>query len=169
VTVDLVMNRRTLQLQVSTRSEIVMSIVSVLFFVAVLLWRLASVGFALQPIGLAAAAAIAAFSFRQIILRPGPPLDTSSSGLAYYRHKLELRRHHLRNAWLWHGPLLVAVLLLIANFTGRAFPDMDRFRNAAPLFLVLVLWTVIGIRRRFRQAVDIQHEIDEIVRMEQHE
>lgn len=149
-----------------------MSIVAALFFVAVLAWRLPAAGFALQLAGLAAAAlwiAITAFRFRKIIWGPGSPQDTALTGLAYYRRELELRREHLRNAWLWHGPLLIAALLFFANFAGRAFPGMDRFRNAAPLFAILVLWTIIGIRRRFRQAAEIQREIDEIARMEERE
>ena len=147
-----------------------MSIVAALFFVAVLAWRLPAASFALKPVGLAAAAlwiAITAFRFRRIIWDPGSPPDPASTGLAYYRRELEIRREHLRNAWLWHGPLLIAALLFFANVAGRMFPGMDRFRNAAPLFLVLVLWIIIGIRRRFRQAADIKREVDEIVRMEE--
>lgn len=170
VVVDRVMNRRTQQLHASTRSEIVMSILAALFFVAVLAWRLPTAGFALAPVGLAAAAlwiAITAFRFRKIIRGSGSPPDTASTGLAYYRRELEIRRDHLRNAWLWHGPLLLAVLLFLASFAGRTFPGMDRFRNAAPLFLILVPWIIIGIQRRFRQAADIQREIDEIARLEE--
>jgi hypothetical protein len=169
VTVDDVMNRRTQQLHVSTRSEIVMSIVAALFCVAILAWRVAPAGFGLEPVGLAATAlwiAITVFRYGRIIWNPGSPPDTTSTGLAYYRRELEIRRDHLRNAWLWHGPLLIAVLLLVANFVGRRFPGMDRFRSAAPLFLLLVLWVIIGIRRRFRQAAEIQREVDELARME---
>jgi hypothetical protein len=170
VTVDHMMNRRTQQLHVSTRSEIVMSIVAALFFVAVLAWRLPPVGFALQPVGLAAATmwiVLTVFRFRQIIWGSSSSPDTASTGLAYYRRELKIRRDHLRNAWLWHGPLLLAAVLFIANFAGRSFPGMDRLRNAGPLFVILVLGIVIGIRRRFRQASDIQHEIDEITRLEE--
>jgi hypothetical protein len=147
-----------------------MSIVAALFLVAVLAWRLPSVGFATQPAALGAAAlwiAITAFRFRRIIRGAGAPPDAGSTGLAYYRRELEIRRDHLRNAWLWHGPLLLAALLFLASFTGGAFPGMDRLRNAAPLVLVLILWIISGIRRRFRQAADIQREIDEIARMEE--
>jgi len=169
VNLDHMMNRRTWQLHVSTRSEIVMSIAAAVFFLAVLAWRLPPAGFTLQPAGLAAPAiwiAIAAFRFRKIIWGSGAPPDTAATGLAYYRRELEIRRDHLRNAWLWHGPLLVAALLFLASFAGRGFPGMDRFRNAAPLFGILVLWIVIGIRRRFRQAAEIQREIDEIAQLE---
>lgn len=89
VIVDHVINRRSQQLHMSTRSEIIMSIVAALFFVAVLAWRLPPVGFALQPVGLAAAAlwiAITVFRFRQIIWAlprsptpPQPDLSTTAA------------------------------------------------------------------------------------------
>src|SRR5437763_7904951 len=85
VIVDHVVNRRTQQLHVSTRSEIVMSILAALFFVVVLAWRLPPAGFELQPVALAAAAlwiAITAFRFRHILLGSDSPPDTASSGLA---------------------------------------------------------------------------------------
>jgi hypothetical protein len=170
VTVDHLMHSRRQQIHVSTRSEIVMSIIAAMFFVAVLAWRLPLAGFALQPVGVVAAAlwiTITAFRFRKVIRSSGSAPDTASTGLAYYRRELEVRRDHLRNGWLWHGPLLLALLLLLANLAGPSFPGMDRFRNAAPLFLLLVLWIVFGIRRRFRQAGDIQREIDEIARLQE--
>ena len=168
VIVDQVIRRRTEQVHMSTRSEIVMSIVAALFFVIVMAWRLPPAGFAVQPLALAAAAlwiAITVFRFRGVVWGAASPPDAASTGLAYYRRELEIRRDHLRNAWLWHGPLLLAALLFLASFAGPRFPGMDRFRNAAPLFVILVIWIVIGIRRRFRQAAGIQREIDEIARL----
>jgi hypothetical protein len=170
VTMDPIVDRRAEQLFVSTRWEILMSLAAPLFFIAVLVWRLPPAGFPLQPVGLAAAAlwiALTLFLQRQHIWGAAP--DAASTGLAYYRRELEMRRDHLRNAWLWHGPLLVALIFLAATFAGAAFPGGDRFRNAAPLLGVLALWIVVGIIRRRRQAAGIQREIDEIDRLrEQH-
>jgi hypothetical protein len=166
VTMDPIVNRRAEQLFVSTRWEILMSLAAPLFFIAVLVWRLPPAGFPLQPLGLAAAAlwiALTLFLQRQHIWGAAP--DAASTGLAYYRRELEVRRDHLRNAWLWHGPLLVALIFLSATFAGAAFPGSDRFRNATPLLAVLVLWIVVGIIRRRRQAAGIQREIDEIDRL----
>jgi hypothetical protein len=163
---DPIVSRRAQQLFVSTRWEILMSLAAPLFFVAVLVWRLPPGGFPLQPVGLLAAAlwiAVSLFLYRRR-LWDGTP-DAASTGLAYYRHELEIRRDHLRNAWLWHGPLLVALIFLAATFAGGAFPGADRFRNAAPLLAVLALWIVVGIIRRRRQAAGIQREIDEIDRL----
>ena len=82
VNLDHMMNRRTWQLHVSTRSEIVMSIAAAVFFAGVLAWRLPPAGFMLQPAGLAAAAiwiAIVAFRFRKIIWGSGAPPDTAAT------------------------------------------------------------------------------------------
>lgn len=170
VFVEHVLTRRTRQLHVSTRAEIIMTMLAAVFFIAVLTWRLPFAGFPLQPAGLAVAAVwivITAFYFRRILWGPDSGLDTAAAGTAYYRRELEIRRDHLRNAWLWHGPLLLALLLFAVTFAGSAFPGVLRFRNAAPLILILVLWIAIGIRRRFGQAADIQREIDEIRRLEE--
>jgi hypothetical protein len=170
VIVDHLVNRRTEQLHRSTRAEIVASMAAAIFFVAVLAWRLPAIGVALQPAGLAAAAlwiAVTAFRFRRFLRGAVPAPDTASTGVAWYRRELEIRRDHLRNAWLWHGPLLLAALLCFASFAGQAFPGLDRFRNAAPLLVILLVWMAVGIRRRFRQAADIQREIDDIAQMEE--
>lgn len=170
VIVDHVMNRRMQQLHVSTRSELVMTIFAAAFLIGMLAWRLPPAGFAMHPVGLVAAAlwiVITAIRFRHIIWGSAAAPDTAATGVAYYRRELEIRRDHLRNAWLWHGPLLLASGIFIGSFAGRAFPGMDRFRNAAPLFLIVVLWIVIGIRRRYRQAAEIQREIDDLARLEE--
>jgi hypothetical protein len=169
VNIEQLLNRRARHLHVSTRSDIVASIVAALFLVAVLAWRLPSAGFALPTIGIALAAlwiAITVLKLRRLIRGTAPQPDTASTGIAYYRRELEIRRDHLRNAWLWHGPLLLAAVLFVASFAGRGYPGMDRFRSAAPLFAILVLWVAVATRRRFRQAADIEREIDEIARLE---
>jgi hypothetical protein len=169
VMVTQLLTRRTKQLHVSTRSEIVMSIAAALFLVAVLAWRLPQGGFELQPFASAAVAlwvAITVFRFRRILWQSNASPNTAAPGLLYYRQELELRRNHLRNAWLWHGPMLLAALLFASSFTGGAFPGVARARNVAPLLGILLVWIAIGIRRRFRQAADLQSEIDEIANLE---
>ncbi len=169
VIIDHILNRRTQQLQESTRWEIIMSMLAAVFFVGVLAWRLPPVGFALQPIGLAGAAlwiVTTAIRFRSLIWGRSSPLNAAMSGSAFYRRALEMRRDHLRNTWLWHGPLLLASVLFVASFAGHSFPGRNQFRNAAPLFLILGLWIVIGVWRRFRQAAALQREIDEVARLE---
>jgi hypothetical protein len=170
VIVGRIVHRRTRQLHLSTRSEIVMSIVAALFSVAVLVWRLPPAGLPLQPIGLAAAGLwimITVIRFRHVIWGSGARADAATTGLAYYRRELEIRRDLLRNAWLWHGPLLLAAFLFLASLAGRTFPSMDRFRNTSPILLILAVWIVLSIRRRLRQAAEIQCEIDEIARLEE--
>jgi hypothetical protein len=170
VIVDELLSRRTKQLHVSTRSEIIMSIVAALFFVAVLTWRLPQGGLELPPVASAAVAlwvGITAFRFRRILWQSDAPPNTAAPGLSYYRQELELRRDHLRNAWLWHGPILLAALLFTASFTGGAFPGVGRLRSAAPLLAILAVWTAVGVRRRFRQAAELQSEIDEIAHLEE--
>ena len=46
------------------------------------------------------------------------PTRVASTGMEYYRRELERRRDHLRNAWVWHGPLLLACFMLIAIGRG---------------------------------------------------
>jgi hypothetical protein len=170
VIVDRIMNRRTQQLHVSTRSEIVMSIVAAMFFIAVLAWRLPGAGLELQGAGVAIAAAwiaITVFRFRRILWGSTAAAHSASTGLAYYVRELEIRRDHLRNAWLWHGPLFVSLLVLLANFWEQGFPGPERVVVAVPLLLLRVIWIAAEIVRRYRQAADIQREIDELHRLEE--
>ena len=61
---------------------------------------------------------------------------------------------------VWHGPLLMACLLSAVTITDRIVPD--RLWDALPVFLLLAAWAAIGIKRRLRQAAELQREIDEI-------
>jgi hypothetical protein len=65
--------------------------------------------------------------------------------------------------------MLLAALLFVASFAGGAFPSVPRVWNVAPLLGILVVWIALGVRRRFRQASDIQSEIDEIADFEEGE
>jgi hypothetical protein len=168
-------SRRTRDLSSSTRSEIAMSIGSVLFFAAIVALRFASAHERIQRLGLAAAipaiawVLISLYWFRDRIWRADAPREDALAAACreYYRKELERRRDHLRNVWLWHGPLFLACLISAAVFLGigKAFPGFERLRNALPLVVLLAVWTGFGLRRRRRQAKQIQQEIDEIDRL----
>ncbi len=160
-------NRRTRELYSSTRLEIIMSVCATLFFVAVIAWRFASAQDRLPQLGLIAVIAwvlISLYRFRDRIWRrkTSPQDALAATGLEYYRRELERRRDHLRNAWVWHGPLFLACIVLVAILMGKAFPGFERLRNVVPFVLVLAVWTVFGVVRRRRQVNDLQREIDEI-------
>lgn len=168
VTVNLkqIVSRRTEELSSSTRSEILMSILAALLFVGVMAWRIAPHD-RLQWAGFGAVigwVAISLIWFRRRIWRPeSSSADTvASPGLEYYRRELERRRDHLLNAWVWHGPLVLACLIFAATLIGRASPGWDRLPGALPLVALLAVWTGYGFWRRHRQAREIQREIEEI-------
>jgi hypothetical protein len=167
VNLEQIVNRRTKELDSSTRSEILMSIGAALLFVAVMALRIVPAHDRFLEGGLAAAAVWAVISlylFRRLIWRRDStrPDATAATCLEYYRQELERRRDHLRNAWLWHGPLFLACLTLIAVLTGKSFLGFDRLRSVLPLVALLAVWTGFGLTRRLRQARELQREIDEI-------
>jgi hypothetical protein len=167
VNLEQIVNRRTEELNSSTRSEILMSIGAALLFVGVMAWRFAPAYGRLQEAGFAAVIAWAAISlywFRRRIWRRNRarPDAIAATGLEYYRKELEQRRDHLRNAWLWHGPLFLACMILMVVLMGKAFPAFRRLRDVLPLVVLLAVWTVFGITRRRRLARELQREIDEI-------
>jgi hypothetical protein len=169
VNLEEIVNRRAEELSSSTRSEILMSIGAALLFVGVVAWRLGPAHGRLQEVGLAAVIAWAVISlywFRRRIWRRNParPDAIAATGLEYYRKELEQRRDHLRNAWLWHGPLFLACMILIVVLTGKAFTGPERLRSVLPLVVLLAVWTAFGVTRRLRQARELQREIDEIER-----
>ena len=160
-------NRRARELHSGTRSEILMSIAGALFFVAVMAWRFGSAPDRAQQLGLLAVAAwalISLYRFRRRIWGEAPPPDAlAATSLEYYRRALEERRNHLRNAWLWHGPLVLACVVFVATLMRRTPPG--RLRNALPFVALLALWTVFAARRRLSQVKELQRELDEIGRM----
>ena len=165
VNLEQIMQRRTEELYSSTRSEILMSIGAALLFVGVMAWRLAPAVERLQQLGFAAAmvwVVISLYRFRRRIWtrHSSPPDAIAATGLQYYRRELEQRRDHLRRAWLWHGPLILAIL--IAILTGNAFSGYQPLRNVLPLVVLLAVWTGFSLTRRHRQARELQREIDEI-------
>lgn len=163
------MKRRTRELGSRTRWEILLSLAAALFLAAVIAGWFALAQDRLPRLGLAlvlAWVAATAYRFRDRILRrSGPPADAAAAtGLDYYRQELEQRRDHLRNIWVWHGPLLLACGVLILTVGGKAL-ESGRLRNMLPFVVLLAVWTVIEIRLRRRQAAELQREIDEIERL----
>ena len=165
VNLEQIVKQRTEELSFSTRSEIVMSVGAALLFVGVMVWRFAPTYERLQEIGFVAIIAwiiISLYLFRRRIWgrRYSRPDAAAESCLEYYRKELEQRRDHLRNPWLWRGPLFLACMILIAILIrGRAFQPL---RNVLPLVVLLAVWTGFGAWRRYCQAKELQREIDEI-------
>ena len=156
--------RRTWELFSTTRSEVMSSIGAALFFASVVAWRFAPEQDRLVQFGCAAVivwAAVTVFRFRSSIRRNTPQPDAfARTGLEHYRTELARRRDHLQRAWIWHGPLWLASILSTATLTGRIVPG--RLWDALPVFVLLAVWTAIGIRRRLRRAAELQQEIDEL-------
>jgi hypothetical protein len=164
VEIERIHRRRTSELFSTTRSEIISSIGAALFFASIVAWRFAPEGDRLVLFGCAGVivwAAVTVFRFRNSIRRHTPQRDAlARTGLEHYRVELLRRRDHLRSAWIWHGPLLLACILSAATLTKRIVPG--RLRDTLPGFLLLAGYAVIGIKRRVRQAAELQQEIDEI-------
>jgi hypothetical protein len=163
-------SRRARELYSSTRWEVVGSIAAALFLAGVVAWRFAGLSDRAQQIGLAAViawVAISSYWFRKRIWREAPPAEAAlaATGLEYYRRELERRRDHLRNAWLWHGPLALACLMLIAVLLGKSYMGVERLWKALPLLVLLGIWTGFGWNRRRRMADEIQREIEELERL----
>jgi hypothetical protein len=164
VRLEPLMNRRTRELHASTRSEIWMSIGAALFFVAVIAWRFASDHQSFPVIGVGVVVAwivISLYWFRDR-MGPAPGDAMAATSRDYYRKEMERRRDHLRNAWLWHGPLVLACVTFLASVEANPFRGLYRLRSVMPLVGLLVLWIGFGIVRRRRQANQLQREIDEI-------
>lgn len=162
VDIEQLQQRRMGEMSASTRSEILGSIVAALFFAGVMAWRFSPEKNRLVLYGCAAVvlwAAATLLRFRDSLRRDRPSPDAfAQTGLEHYREELRRRRDHLRSAWIWHGPLALACLLSAVALSGRIVPR--RIWDALPIMLALVAWAAIGIWRRFRQAAELQQEID---------
>jgi hypothetical protein len=164
VDLEQIYSRRTRELVSTTRSEILSSIGAALFFGIVVAWRFAGEQDRLVQYGCAAVvlwAAITIFRFR-LSIRPNmsQPDFFASTGVEHYRTELFRRRDHLRSAWVWHGPLWLAGIVSMAALAGRVVPG--RLWDALPVLLLLAGCAAIGVRRRLRQAAELQHEIEEL-------
>jgi hypothetical protein len=139
-----------------TRSEVLYAIAAALFFAAIIAWRFAGQYGRVPWLGVGAMlvwAVVSLIWFRDRIWRGAP---SAAPGVEHYRRELERRRDHLRNSWLWHGPLAAAILTL------ASIPTVRRLETAAPMLVLLAGWTIFGTVRRRRQAADLQREIDEL-------
>ena len=164
VDIERIHRRRAWALFSTTRSEIISSIGAALFFAGIMAWRFAPERDRLVLFGCAGVivwAAVTVLRFRNSIRRNTPQPDAlARTGLDHYRVELLRRRDHLRSAWIWHGPLLLACILSAATLTKRIVSG--RLRHTLPVFLLLAGHAVVGIKRRVRQAAELQQEIDEI-------
>ncbi len=156
--------RRARELYSSTRNEIMVSIGAALFFVVVMQWWFGSALNWLQQLALLAVIVwvlLSLYRFRDWIRRTAPAKDAlAAPGMEHYRKELERRRDHLKNAWIWHGPLFLACLVFTGTIVGKASPG--RLRNVLPFVILLAVWTILGIQRRRREAKGLQREIDDI-------
>jgi len=157
-------NRRTQELYHRTRLDIIASVAAALFFVVIMWWRFSSTSTPLQLVGYVVVIAwvlVTLYWFRdRIWRRDAPPIDAlAATGLEYYRKELERRRNHLKNAWIWHGPLFLACMVFILTFIGL---KPQRLKNALPFLILLALWTAIDITRRRRQVRAIGQELAEL-------
>ena len=163
VDVEHIHGRRTWELFSTTRSEILSSIGAALFFAIVIAWRFGSGRDRLAQfgcIGVVVWVTVTLLRFRNSIRPNTPGPDTlARTGLEHYRAELLRRRDHLRSAWIWHGPLLLACTLAAAS-ANRIVPG--RLWDALPVVLLLAVWAMLGIKRRLSQAAELQSEIDEI-------
>ncbi len=162
--VEHIHGRRTWELFLTTRSEILSSIGAALFFASVMAWRFGSERDRLVQfgcIGVVVWATVTLLRFRNSIRHNTPHPDAlARTGLEHYRAELLRRRDHLRSAWIWHGPLLLACTLSAAALANRIVPG--RIWEALPVVLLLAGWAAFGIKRRLTQAAELQSEIDEI-------
>ena len=164
VNLENLIDRRTRSLHSTTRAEILTAIGAAVFFVAVMSWRFASDRNGLPPLAFAAALAwvlISLYWFRARI-RPLPKDALADTGLQHYRRQLERRRDHLKNPWLWLGPLFLACLTLSSIFTEGRFPAFRNARSILPLLILLALWVAFGWFQRRSQAAALQQELNEL-------
>ena len=157
-----------------TRSEILMSIAAAALFLLLMAWRFVLDQGSLSKLGWAAGASVIVWSivslywFRRRIWINARRQDVAAAGLEYYRTELQQRSAHLRNAWLWHGPLLLACAVPVALLVKGGIAERERLRSTLPLLVVLAVWIAFGIRRRRREAAELDSEIREIDRLEAH-
>jgi len=142
------------------------SLGAALFFVVILAWQQpVLIGDRIPQLGFVAVVAWVLISlcwFWNRIRRENAQQKDGCAvtGLEYYRKSLERRRDHLRNAWLWHGPLFLSCAIFIVDVEeGFCLPQSRKSiaSRASPRSL-----DGFGILRRRRQANEIQREIDEI-------
>ena len=150
------------RLHAMTRSDIVAAVAATLFFAAILIWRLGPNTIATVILLIALAWVVITIFWLRTRLRRSTVENFTAPGVEFYRVELEQRRQHLRNAWLWHGPLLVACVALAGLLIGTGRFAFTRLTQALPLIVALAIWTAVSMRRRWREADAIRRELDEI-------
>ena len=162
--------RRMREMSSTSRSEIMLSIGAALFFVAVLAWRFRPMqqSFPLIGFGLIAVwALLILLRFRRYMQGQRPSgSDLANTCLRHYRNELEHRRNHLRNSWLWLGPLGLACIIAAGTLAGGSYSWSNQLLRVSPLLVVLVIWIVISVRHRLRLAAEIQQEIVELDKLD---
>ena len=157
------LRRRESELSSRTRAEVLASLGAAALFLAVVGWRFATTYGRIPTAGLAVMAGwllISLVWFCKRIRGEAPAESLTAAGVEHYRKELERRRDHLRNVWIWHGPLIAAcvTLFLVVDSTMA----MRNVGAMAPLLIVLAAWIVFGAVRRRQQANELQREIDEL-------
>jgi hypothetical protein len=157
--------RRTQELEANTRSEILTSIGAAVFFVAVISWRFQATMDRLPQLGVAAVGLWVAFivyRFRAQIVRASKSSADALAvtGVEHYRTALTRRRDHLKYTWIWHGPMILACLTLLAILIQHS--GFERLRSVLPFVGILILWVILAQTRRHRLAAGLQRDLDEL-------
>jgi hypothetical protein len=165
INLERLVNRRTEELDASTRFEILASLAAASLFVAFVSWRLAPELTA--PLKLAIAAtilwiAISAYRFRHRIWPKKGPGALASTGLEHYLNVLKRRREHLKSAWIWHGPITLAIAIFVLVLLRTSFPNPERLRNMLPFLMLLAVWIILGFWQRVARITELEREIREL-------
>lgn len=157
------LQHRTLSLSRRARAEILSAAGSAGFFVLLLVWRFEAIRdpyVFLTFVPIAAWLSATVWWHRRQICQSEATF--AAPGIEFYRGELQRRLRHLRNVWLWHGPLLLACLSLGAIWLRKSVVSLERLMSILPLLLVLAIWVIMGVRRRHREANAMQKELDEL-------
>jgi hypothetical protein len=145
-----------------TRSEIWGSIAAAALLAGVVALRMGS---RTPMAGVAAAAlwiVVTVVWFRDRLRRERVD-DVAAPAAEHYRRELERRRDHLRNVWVWHGPLIAACVMLAGVMGRERMLAAKQLWTVAPLVVALAVWVAAGVVARWREARRIDEELDELV------
>ena len=167
VDIGRMLNRRASELHSRTRAEIIASIAAPIVFIAVIAWRFGFANDRVVQWGFALIVAwilVSLYSMRRRIWRAQVPLPDAiaAASLDYYRLELQQRYDHLRSLWVWHGPMLLACIVFLGAVLGRVWPAYQRMVNVLPFVSLLVVWSVLNLWQRRRQANELRKELDEL-------
>jgi hypothetical protein len=93
---------------------------------------------------------------------------TSRTSLAYYRHELERLRDYEWNVWRRTGLTwcFLGLALALIPVLAKASESPRMLLNAAPFFVLLLVWFALFFPMRRRKRQKIQRDIDELNRMD---